>query len=278
MITYGHDEFIEEAINGILSQETNFEIELIVADDCSPDNTQAVVQEVIRKNENGHWIKYTRHAKNKGVMGNFQWALGQCKGKYIAVCEGDDYWIDTKKLQKQVDYLERNPEQIFCYHRSKVLDFDKQIKQDERDNQMRIIPSDKVISTYIQLLTMVFRNELEEFLAIDFGKLFSGDVALRAYLSTLGSGTFLPFEGAVYRKHVNGIRSGTGEVENYEKWIESRMIVLGKITGVNKTDLFDSIIKIQKRKTIHLIKRRNLGSAFLSFAGLVYFKLKKYIR
>lgn len=110
MITYNHEQYIKEAIEGILMQECNFKIELIIADDTSPDNTKLIVDDIIRNHERGHWIKYTRHPINKGMMHNFIWALDQTKGKYIALCEGDDYWIDPYKLQKQVDFLEKNEE------------------------------------------------------------------------------------------------------------------------------------------------------------------------
>ena len=94
MITYGHEKFIEKAINGVLMQECNFEIELILANDCSPDSTNEKVKHCIDSHPRGHWIKNTMHPKNLGMMPNFIWALQECNGKYIALCEGDDYWTD----------------------------------------------------------------------------------------------------------------------------------------------------------------------------------------
>ena len=107
MITYGHENYIRDAIKGVLMQKVNFEIELIIADDNSPDNTESVVYS-FSNHPNYHWIKYAKHKENKGMMPNFIWAMEQTKGKYIALCEGDDYWIDQLKLQKQVDVLETN--------------------------------------------------------------------------------------------------------------------------------------------------------------------------
>ena len=105
MPNYGQDQFISQAILGVLSQKAEFEIELIVANDCSPDNTEAIVQEIIQNHPNGSWIKYTRHAENKGAIPNFAWSISQAKGKYIAICEGDDYWTDPFKIQKQIDFF-----------------------------------------------------------------------------------------------------------------------------------------------------------------------------
>ena len=110
MITYNHEKYIQQAVEGVLMQQTDFPIELIIADDASPDQTEKIVTTIKKKHPNGNWIKYTRHLQNKGMTENFMWALGQAQGKYIALCEGDDYWTDPYKLQKQVDFLEANEE------------------------------------------------------------------------------------------------------------------------------------------------------------------------
>ena len=110
MITYGHEKYIEEAIQGVLMQECDFEIELIVANDLSPDYTDRVVKRIIAEHPKGSCIKYTCHEHNLGMISNFNWSLNQTTGTYIAICEGDDYWTDPLKLQKQVDFLEKNPD------------------------------------------------------------------------------------------------------------------------------------------------------------------------
>lgn len=108
MITYKHEAYIKEAIEGVLMQETNFDYELILSDDCSPDATEKIVREVIDSHPKGNKIKYFRHEKNLGMQNNSRFAFQKCSGKYVAICEGDDYWIDPYKLQKQVDFLEKN--------------------------------------------------------------------------------------------------------------------------------------------------------------------------
>ena len=115
-ITYNHENFIRDAIEGFLMQQTNFDYEIIIANDCSPDNTDSFVKKYINNHPKGKLIKYFRHDKNIGVMPNFIFALKQCTGKYIALCEGDDYWTDPYKLQKQVDFLEANLDYTICFH------------------------------------------------------------------------------------------------------------------------------------------------------------------
>ena len=108
MVTYNHEKFISEAIEGVLIQQTNFSFELIIANDASTDGSDKIINEFIANHPKGNLIKYFKHEKNVGMMQNFTFALGHCKGKYIALCEGDDYWTDPLKLQKQVDFLEAN--------------------------------------------------------------------------------------------------------------------------------------------------------------------------
>jgi len=115
MVTYKHEAYIAEAIEGVLIQEVDFPIELIIADDCSPDGTAEIVQKYISEHPKGHWIKYTRHETNKGMMPNFVWALEQARGEFIALCEGDDYWTDSNKLSKQIQILRLNTEYAFVF-------------------------------------------------------------------------------------------------------------------------------------------------------------------
>lgn len=106
MTTYNHEKFISEAIEGVINQKTNFSIELIIGDDCSKDNTRRIILEYARKYSD--IIKFKFQKKNLGMLPNFLSLLEKTSGNYIAFCEGDDYWIDPYKLQKQVDFLEAN--------------------------------------------------------------------------------------------------------------------------------------------------------------------------
>ena len=115
MITYGHEKFIEQAIDGVLMQKGDFDIELIIANDCSPDNTDAVIRRILKNHPNASWINYFKHELNLGIMPNFYFALEQCNGDFIAVCEGDDYWIDEFKIQKQLEVFKKNNEINLVY-------------------------------------------------------------------------------------------------------------------------------------------------------------------
>lgn len=114
MITYNHEPFIREAIEGVLMQQASFPVELVIGEDCSTDRTRDICLEYQQKYPEK--IRLLLNEKNLGMMPNFIQTLNACTGKYIALCEGDDYWTDKLKLQKQVDFLEGNEEYMICAH------------------------------------------------------------------------------------------------------------------------------------------------------------------
>jgi len=210
-ITYNHEKYIREAIEGFLMQKTNFDYEIIIANDCSPDNTDAIVQEYIHHHPKGKLIKYFKHEQNLGMMPNFIFALKQCTGKYIALCEGDDYWTDPLKLQKQVDFMEANKEYSGCFHNANVVD--------SNGKQIRVFHSEVLKSSYdfeamiqglfVPTASLMFRNDkgiVESIKSLVQG-LSSGDRLLLALIASKGLIGYLDQNMCAYRKHVGGISS-----------------------------------------------------------------------
>ena len=126
VITYNHEKYIRQALDSILMQQTVFDFEIVIGEDCSTDNTREIIQ--------SYQIKYPERIKlvtsesNVGPMPNVVRTYKACRGKYIAVLEGDDYWIDPLKLEKQVDLLEANPEFSMCFTDRSIVDENGEIK------------------------------------------------------------------------------------------------------------------------------------------------------
>ena len=108
MITYNHEPYIAQAIEGVLMQQASFPFELIIGEDCSTDRTREIALEYQKKHSDT--IRVITGAHNVGASANELRTDAACRGKYVAYCEGDDYWHHPLKLQKQVDYLEKHPE------------------------------------------------------------------------------------------------------------------------------------------------------------------------
>jgi glycosyltransferase involved in cell wall biosynthesis len=215
-ITYNQASFIKTCIDGLLMQICDFEIELIIANDASIDSTDEIVKSIIENNPRGSWIKYIRHEKNIGMMPNFISALQQCKGKYIALCEGDDYWTDPLKLQKQVDFLEENDEFGICFHESEVLwegeNHQPYVKLNSDFKWNRMTPNNTIYTIidvfngpFMTTASVVFRRRD----LIDFPNWFckaaSGDITLYSLIIKNNKIKFINEVMCVYRRHPGGV-------------------------------------------------------------------------
>jgi glycosyltransferase involved in cell wall biosynthesis len=149
-ITYNHELYIEKAINSVLIQDVDFDVEFIISNDASSDNSHKVILDAISKAKEKTNVnfRYYNHTENKGLTPNFIWALKQAHGKYIAIVDGDDYWTDPLKLKKQVAYMEAHPECVLTYHPVKEL-----------------YNANHIIKTKIttMMLTFVFRNIINHY-------------------------------------------------------------------------------------------------------------------
>jgi glycosyltransferase involved in cell wall biosynthesis len=168
MLTYNHDKYIKQAIDGILMQKTDFDFELIICDDASPDRTNEIVNEILQNNPKSHIIRYYRHEKNIGMQANGEFVLNQTVGKYIAICEGDDYWTDSYKLSYQVEILENNNDVGLVHHDANYY-YEKSKKTIKSYHKTKniIIPNNNLFYDLIKYnkiltLTVLFRKELLE--------------------------------------------------------------------------------------------------------------------
>lgn len=204
MITYNHQEYILKALSSILNQECDFLFEIIISNDCSTDSTNDLITNFINENNLSKKIKYFDQKKNLGITPNFIFALNEGKGKYIAICEGDDYWIDPLKLQKQVDFLDNNhyfsaiaTNSLVKYEGSKKEHlFTTNIKPVLKTNEL-------LGARHFHTATFMFKKE---FLKDDFPKnILSADRTLFLLISCFGPIQLLEDVTAVYRKNEGGI-------------------------------------------------------------------------
>src|SRR6185503_4899479 len=119
MTAYNHEQFIERAIESVVTQKVSLPVELFISNDNSTDGTDRICKDYASRYPEK--IRYIQRPRNLGMMQNFVATLRECDGEYIAICEGDDYWFDENKLQIQADLLEREPELSMCCHDHFVL-------------------------------------------------------------------------------------------------------------------------------------------------------------
>lgn len=154
VITYNHEPYIREALDSILMQKTDFDIEIIIGDDCSTDATPAICSEYAAKYPN---VKYERYAVNEGISSNWIKTISRCQGDFIALLEGDDFWTCADKLQIQVDFLNKHKEYVLCYH---AFTIEQQDSSREYTNFRNKLNADKKTIGFIDVLQMCYPQTL----------------------------------------------------------------------------------------------------------------------
>jgi glycosyltransferase involved in cell wall biosynthesis len=214
MITYNHENFICQALEGILMQQVNFEYEIVLGEDCSTDNTRRLILEYAQKYPNK--FKLILHDKNVGAMANEEMVMNSCIGKYIAMCEGDDYWTDPMKLQKQVDFLEMNEEYAGCAHQSIVINDKNDRSHLFRSNVKEVITTiDLINHRLFHTASFFFRKKIIEDMC--FYNVVNSSDRLIFFLVSFSGPIHYSFEPmCVYRKNENGM-SSVITIEELEK-------------------------------------------------------------
>lgn len=201
MITYGHENYIEQAISGVLMQQCDFDFELVLVNDASPDASDSIIRQIIETHSLGNRIKYIRHSENRGVIPNFIFALQQCTQNYVAICDGDDYWNDPLKLQKQFDFLEKNKNVILVHN--DVFTLTNGVIEENNSFKSWNLKTDDldyrfcIFSPLAFTCTSFFRNVIKP---TDISKkIMAGDWMLWVLLSLEGDTQFINEKNAVYR-------------------------------------------------------------------------------
>ncbi len=256
MITYNHAPYIRHMIESVLSQKTDFPFEVIIGEDCSTDGTREIVFEYAEKYPD--MIRPITSDQNVGMHENGRRAFKACRGKYVAYCDGDDYWLRNDKLQKQADYLEGNPNcGLVCsdydvYH----VDTDLRIKNYVKHRGWQVPDSRRVedyitaynadrIGSAILTCTVMLRRELVERVRAEDPYLFKegsflmGDTQLWMEINALSEIGFIPESLATYNILAESVSQSKDVTKNLR-------------FQISKTDLF-----------LYLGKKHNVSGSLL---------------
>lgn len=228
VLTYNHQDFVEKALMGIINQQCTFELELIIANDFSQDNTDLVIRRVLEKHSNMFLrIRYICKNENVGVSQIVKETLFQCEGKYIAICEGDDFWTDCFKLEKQINFLNENTDYIICGSRVIIDKIDgKQQKSNKKIGQVNL--KDSLYQNQFSTCSVVFRRqtELEAIFLNKFDEFYVKDWALWTSLLRFGKGYNLIDLTATYNEHANGKFSSITLEKKLLFFLKDRMLMI----------------------------------------------------
>lgn len=226
-ITYNHVLYVAEALDSVLSQKTNFDFKVVIGDDCSTDGTREVVLQYAEKYPDK--IILSNPIKNIGPSRNYIQLFEKCSNsKYMAYLEGDDYWTDTNKLQKQVDFMEVNPDYTICFHNVDLLSLDE-LGNKHFSTYNKVFKNDYsfddlTLSNPIATGSCVFRNNV--FNSNVFKNTEPYDDFFHLLYLEKGRARFINEKMAVYRLHSGGTWSSKSISEKYISHINIRKMIL----------------------------------------------------
>lgn len=240
-LVYNHEPFLRECFEGFVMQKTTFPIEVLVHDDASTDHSVDIIREYTEKYPDifkPYYQTENQYSKGKGFVG-LQINFERAQGKYIAMCEGDDYWTDPLKLQKQVDFLEENEDFALCFHNVRIWKQNEQTMVDDfitRDVPTETDIYDLAKGNYIHTPSVVFRRSrmlYEEYSKLN-GIVF-GDYPLWLLASQYGKIYKFQESFAVYRYGIGVFTSKKSNL-NIHHWVDM-IIQLLTIISNNKAKI-----------------------------------------
>jgi glycosyltransferase involved in cell wall biosynthesis len=260
ILAYNHEYYIKKCLDSVLEQKTNFEYEILLGEDESSDDTRSICIEYAEKfNDKIKLFLHSREnvIKKKGKPTgrfNFLYSLNKAKGKYIAICEGDDYWTDSLKLQKQVDFLEENKDFVYCSTNLEVLN--QNTHTFSKTDAEKLISNKTVhdsdlegfLDPYIwYTCTILFRHSTR--IKNSIGKIYKfkhfKDIFLLSILLEEGKCRFVNESSSVYRVHEDGLWS---MISNYRKTYDNNQTFKsmayyhhGKVKLINESYLYGLI-------------------------------------
>ena len=253
LITYNHEPFISQALDGTLKQETDFDFEIVIGDDCSTDATQSIIADYLLKYPDK--IRYNRHSKNIGMIGNWIHTIQSCKGDYIAIIEGDDYWTSPDKLRLQTAFLDSHSQYSMCFHR---LGFraENGVNQDDFYLDQNLTKTTYTIEDvilnkwFIGSCSMMVRNGYWDKFPDGIFSLKAIDKIIQLMAGDKGLIGFIDYEMGIYRIHPQGL--------SQQQWLGKENIF--EFALIDLYQVFDSF---SRHKYHSQIKQRIVKSFLL---------------
>lgn len=272
-LVYNHELYLEEMLNSILNQQTNFSFEILIHDDASIDKSQAIIKSYKERYPN-IIIPLFQSLNQKSIYKsgmNPRFNFPRARGKYIAICEGDDYWIDPLKLQKQVDFLENNSDFNICFTRAHLLKNGKTETHKIPENLSGIFSFDDLLlhGNFIATASVMVRNNFNE-IPKWFNSLPYGDMAIYLLVCKVEKIKCLDDITAVYRIHEKGSWHQHTLIEKLKKRLQFNQTIYPQLNKNQKKILFSKQKELIQKLTNIVGKNRSIVYYILK----IFFRLK----
>jgi glycosyltransferase involved in cell wall biosynthesis len=260
-ITYNHENFIRDAITGFLNQKTTFPVEILIHDDASTDSTADIIREYELKYP--QIIKPIYQSENRYSQGKRVGSYNRKRavGEYIAMCEGDDYWTDPLKLEKQIKILQSNSELSMCMTAAKRIYEDKKLSPvviRASDSDKLYFLKDILSGNPVHTATVVFKKKILENIPENLLFTFNFDYVMWVELARTGPIYYLNDVTAVYRVHSGGIYSSLNQSEQIKKSLKTRYTLLENTEPELKRYLYKNIYSLNNRLIDLYVKNNDI--------------------
>lgn len=236
-VTYNHEAFLAQAIESVIAQKFEGTIEMIIGEDCSSDGTKAIA--IAYQDKFPDLIKVQTNGANVGVMANLMSVLAACDGDYICILDGDDYWTDNAKVQKQVDFLEKNNDYAICAHNLSTVKIDGKplyelVRQEKEEHTYDL--QDLAKTNMLPTASCMYRNN---FSAGDNPTGYPtwlplvkiGDYCLNMLAARHGKAKYFPAVMGAYRIHNSGTWNGENQAKRLIMFFDTVHYLRKEFTG-----------------------------------------------
>ena len=275
--------FIAQALDGVMAQRTSFDFEVVIGEDCSRDSTREIITAYHRRYPN--LIRPIYRENNLGMVRNFAETVLACRGRYIAMLDGDDFWNSPQKLQTQADFLDSHPECSGCYHNVRILnEIDPNLCRlhHSRARKALFFLQDLAAGNPVCAGSMVFRAGLIEAFPDWYFKMPMQDWPLYVLLAQFGPVGFIDEVLSTYRIHRKGDWNRQDRVEILKRDISAALTMnagldysLDKWIGKGIANSHYKIAKLLLREGDREGARRHAREAMNQVAGILYLKALK---
>lgn len=265
---YNHERYIEVTLNSMVEQITDFRYRVIPSDDCSTDGTRAILRRLAAAHPDKIFPVYRE--KNGGAIANGYSLLNAATAKYVAICDGDDYWIDPHKLQKQVDFLEANPDFSMCFTDVKIKDetglnqprerFFARLEKDVFTIEDFILADQQIVPT----LTIMVRNVMPKPVPEFYLTILSGDIFIQIMTADKGKAKYMDEQMGVYRNNSGGVTKSEENLRKGDEKLVEMYLHLNEYLGRRYEKTFrQRLLALAKTRLIYEAKGKT-GLAKLS--------------
>lgn len=253
MLAYNFERYIDEAIRGVMHQRCGFDFELVIGDDCSSDGTVERCRRWAEKYPGR--IKILTSERNAGLLPNFMRTYGSCSGEYVAICEGDDYWIDRTKLQRQVDFLDAHADYSMCVHRV--------VNYYEEDGSMSLSNGgqkcdndilDLARCNFVTNVSVMFRRCNVATLPGWMADVATYDYAMHMLNAEHGKMRYMNRCMAVYRKRSEALWSRAGADKQYRMAMQVRKVLMRYFCDRGRRDVHELLRKAYVDNAVALVR------------------------